>query len=170
MKKRQSYFMNFPTSSLITILEQRQKELDDLTYKIENNKVKKTIDLKKRQADLEFIINVVKELLIERYMQADVSINECSQIVLYGKGTKKELFKDILTYQLIKKQELVDVCLVKDAINELELQHLQMIIHTIPDTIYARYANNRFDEIIFGVSNAVYEELVKKMIMDRKEG
>ena len=154
MKTRQSYFENFPTSTLIIILEQRQKELNEINSKLENCRVKKTPQLKKRKNDLEFIIRVVRKLLIERYLKADVSLFECCQIIVYGKGIKKELFKDIFVYQLIKKEEPIDYNLLEQAINELELNQIQTIMHTQQNNVFGELANKKFDEVIFEIGRA----------------
>ena len=165
MKKRKSYFENFPTCSLFAVLEQNYKELLQLEIK---KITKPTPLLKERIRQLELVIAVIKNVIIERYLQDNISLTEIAKRLVKEKGIKQDVYKELLTLKIINSEEFISLELLEQAIDKLELNQIMIIVRSKEDTIYGKTAAKCYDEMIFDVDEEVYKEYINKRIMDSK--
>ena len=165
MKKRKSYFENFPTNSLFVVLEQNNKELIELEI---IKLTKPTSLLKEKIKQVELVIAVVKSVIVERYLQDNISLTEIAKRLVKEKGIKQDVYKELFTLKIINTEELISTELLERAIDKLELSQIKMIIRAKEDTIYGKTAIKHYDEMIYDVDEEVYREYVNKRIMDSR--
>ena len=165
MKRRKSYFVNFPTNSLFLVLEQNLKQLNDLEQKlaIKNNQL-----LKERIKQVELVVAVSKNVIIERYLEAKISLTKIAHLLTTSEGIKESVYKELFTLKVLESDDIISIDLLTEAIDKLDISELMMIIRKKPNTVYANVALEKWDEIIFDVEPEVYEEYVLKKKLDGK--
>lgn len=164
MIKRKSNFKYFSTDALFAILKQRIEEVNIL-----KNKEYKSSLLETRINDLEAFIRVVKNLLVERFLEENMSLSLCGKKLLDSEGIVQDVYKEVFTLELLEKDELMDINLLVEVVNKLDVDHIQMIMHAKKDTVYEGVATERFNEMIFDVGEDVYNELLEKKDIDESE-
>ena len=163
MGEKRYFFSSYPTSYLISLLEQKTKEV----LKLKNDNIEKnSILISNRIFYLNFLIKMIKECVTERYLEEKMTLTKCGVELLSSMGIKKEIMQDVFTTKAINNNELIDLGLLHTIIDHLDIDHLQQIIDNKDDTIYAHYAKQRFDELLFMVDEEVKKELELKMKKD----
>ena len=162
MKGRKSYYLNFDDKSLMAILKQRQAELESL------NKKEITADLETRKQELKFIIKVIKDTLVKRYKEENLSFQKIALGVIRKQGIEKDIYRELFILSLMENNSLVDKETLDKAIDELNLDQLLLISNMKQGTIYQKAANNKLDEFWFDVEDDVLDEFVLKKKMDER--
>ena len=160
MSNRKSYFENFPTSTLFVVLEQNMKELSSLELNPKTNEI-----LKKRMEQVELVVSVSRAILVNRYLQDNISLTKIARLVLESEGIRKSVYREVFTLRILEKDEIISFELLEKTINELDISEIMLIMKN-RDSIYKELAIKRYDEIIFDVESEVYEELIIKKRLD----
>lgn len=165
MSNRKSYFENFSTSTLWIVLEQNFRELTtlELKYATTPNKL-----LKDRIKQIKLVLEVSKNVVVNRYLQDNISLMKIANLLLNSEGIKKKVYQELFTLKVLEKEELISLELLSKVIQELDISELMMIIRNKEDSIYGSLALRRYDELIFDVEPDVYQELIMKKIKDRR--
>lgn len=161
MSKRKSWVGNFSIESLFALLRQSEKELINLK-KIE----KETIMLKKRIKEVEYTIYVLKFFLVRKHLAANISLQEIAKKDINSYGLTKDVYDTIFTIKALEEKEPIEVSLLESVIDSLDIEHICMIMNSQNDNIYRKFANERFEKLIFDVEDDVYDEFVLKKRMD----
>lgn len=164
MKRRRSHFNNFPTSSLFVLMEQYTVELEKLENKLLNSK--DNLLLKERIKQIKLVIVVARNIIIERYLEANTSFNETAKLLVESEGIKESVYKELFTLKAIQTDEIISFDLLNLAINKLDISDLMLIIRTRENGICFDLALKRYDEMIFDVEPEVYNEYVMKKVLD----
>lgn len=163
MKVRKSYLTNFPTNHLFIVLEQNQKELLDLEMKQLN---RSNSLLRERIKQVKLTIAIIRNTIIERYLDSQVSLRECAKMLIISKGVKESVYQEVFTLKLLGVNEIIPLDLLEKAIDKLEIDQLMRILRTKEDSIYGHFANQSYTEMLFDVENEILEELNQKIKLD----
>ena len=165
MNNRRSYFENFSTSMLFVLLEQNLSELTALEAKYDSipNRL-----LKERIEQIKLVLEVSKNVVVNRYLQDNISLMEAANLLLNSEGIQKKVYQEVFTLKVLEKEELIQLDLLSKAIKELDINELMMIIRNKENSVYGNLALQRYDELIFDVEPDVYQELIMKKKKDRR--
>lgn len=165
MNNRRSYFENFSTSMLFVLLEQNLSELTALEAKYDSipNRL-----LKERIEQIKLVLEVSKNVVVNRYLQDNISLMEAANLLLNSEGIQKKVYQEVFTLKVLEKEELIQLDLLSKAIKELDINELMMIICNKENSVYGNLALQRYDELIFDVEPDVYQELIMKKKKDRR--
>lgn len=165
MNNRRSYFENFSTSMLFVLLEQNLSELTALEAKYDSipNRL-----LKERIEQIKLVLEVSKNVVVNRYLQDNISLMEAVNLLLNSEGIQKKVYQEVFTLKVLEKEELIQLDLLSKAIKELDINELMMIIRNKENSVYGNLALQRYDELIFDVEPDVYQELIMKKKKDRR--
>ncbi len=163
--KRKSYVANFPTNLLFPVLEQNQKEL----LKLEWNRIEhETKELKDRIKQVELTISLVKNTIINRYLEENISFTKVARLLCKSTGIQKEIYQELFVAKIMNTNELISVDLLNQAISCLDLDQIMKLMRN-QDKIYSDMVESRFDELIYDVDQEVYENYLEKERKDKNE-
>lgn len=153
--------MKYNIQAMSILLKQKEKEIEKYRNSENEGSLKR---LRQLELDLQYVRKYIKHFCI----MPDCSLNEIGMKLLKSEGTMKDIYKDLFTYRVINSSEPADVNIISNVINELDLEHLQDIIRSKPETIYGVFADRRYTEIIFEVDQEVKQELKIKIKKDQR--
>lgn len=157
MSNRKSYFANFPSTSLFVILKKSEEELEEI-----NSKTNINDGLKTRKKELVLLINSIKSILVNRFINSNMTLREIAIKMINSDRSAKEVYKSLFMLRVIHKEELIDISLLEKAMDELDIDNILMIINSKKGTIYEQIANKKYDELIFQVDEEVYNDYLLK--------
>lgn len=155
---------DYSINSLILILEQKQKDLERLKVNANNSAVSKEIE------ELSAFLMLYKGVVIKKILDTNISIKDCCHKILKTTGLKEEIYEEVFVSSIIMKDEFIDVDMLEKVINKLSIEHIFTIMNTKKDSVYSKLADIRFNKLMYEVNEDVYEEFVKKIRMDKREG
>ena len=156
--KRKSYLTNFPTKALFLIMKQNLEELSKLEIlRIEQD----TEEVENRINQVKLTISLSKHIIINRYLEEEISLTKVAKLLCRSKGIEKEVYQELFTSKLVEANELIALDLLNEAINCLDLDQVMTIMRK-KDTIYSKMVETRFDEFIYDVDTDVYENYLEK--------
>lgn len=141
------------------------KELDDLEMKFMLNHNQLLIE---RMQQLRLVLAVSKNVIIERYLEENLSLTKVAKLLTASDGVKLNVYRELFTLKVLATDEMISMDLLEKAFDLLELSDLMMIIRAKKNTIYQKLALKRYDQMIFDVEPDVYQEYVMKKRLDRK--
>lgn len=166
MKRRKSYFENFPTSTLFIVLEQNMEELLLLETQLLscNNLL-----LSERLKQVKLVIQISKNVIIQRYLDENISLTKIAKLLVSSHGIKEIVYKEIFTLKIMDSNDFISLNLLEKAIDKLDIEHLILIMKNKENTIYESVAIKKYDKLIFNLDEEVLKDLEKKKRMDRRK-
>lgn len=123
MKKRKSSIVNLPTSGLFVRLEQYDEELFKLKKKqLETSKFMPA--LCQRIIEIEDAIYFIKKVIVNRYMEDDISINKVALLFINSSGIKSEVYQEVFVNKVIRNDGWVEKTILEKVMEKLSIENL----------------------------------------------
>lgn len=160
-----SSIVNLPTSGLLVRLEQYEKEL----IYLKQAQLEQTKFLPAQQSrifQVEDAIFFIKKILVDRYLEDNISLNKIALLFINSLGAKAEVYQEVFVSKVINnKHAFIDQNLLERVVDKLSIENLLRISCSREETSIKSFTKDYtlgvhdYQKINEGIKNLELEEI-----------